>query len=100
MIVQESTKSSSHFGTLRVCALPVQGLDHVMFVAASGTKLLLRQYSIGFKKSGTTTPRTELTEMGPRIDFTVRRTRPAPEELHNQSMKQAKTEKKKVRTVA
>ena len=74
----------------------LQGLDHVMFVAASGTKLLLRQYSIAFKKSGTTVPRTELTEMGPRIDFAVRRTRPAPEELHNQSMKQAKTEKKKV----
>lgn len=69
-----------------------------MFVAASGTKLLLRQYSIAFKKSGTTIPRTELTEMGPRIDFAVRRTRPAPEELQNQSMKQAKTEKKKVQT--
>ena len=66
-----------------------------MFVAASGTKLFLRQYSIAFKKSGTTIPRTELTEMGPRIDFAVRRTRSAPEELQNQSMKQ---EKKKVQT--
>lgn len=67
-----------------------------MFVAASGTKLLLRQYSIAFKKSGTTVPLTALSEVGPRIDFSVRRTRPAPEELHSQSMKAAKTEKKKV----
>lgn len=67
-----------------------------MFVAAAGKKLLLRQYSVGFKKSGTQVPRTELTEMGPRIDFSVRRCKPAPEEILTQSMKQPKLDKKKV----
>lgn len=81
-------------------AINLKGLDHVMFVAASGTKLLMRQYSIAFKKSGTTVPLTQLTEVGPRIDFSVRRTRPAPEELHSQSMKAAKTEKKKEKNVS
>lgn len=78
-----------------VCTLP-QGLDHVMFVAATGNRLLLRQYAIAFKKSGALVPRTELAEIGPRIDFSIRRSRGAPGEIQTQSMKQPKLEKKKV----
>ena len=75
---------------------PLQGLDHVMFVAATGNRLLLRQYAIAFKKSGAQVPRTELAEIGPRIDFSIRRSRAAPDEIQTQSMKQPKLDKKKV----
>ena len=67
-----------------------------MFVAATGNQLLLRQYAIAFKKSGAQVPRTELTEMGPRMDFSIRRSRGAPDEIQTQSMKQPKLDKKKV----
>lgn len=76
--------------------IPLQGLDHVMFVAATGNRLLLRQYAIAFKKSGAQVPRTELAEIGPRIDFSIRRSRGAPDEIQTQSMKQPKLDKKKV----
>ncbi len=76
--------------------IPLQGLDHVMFVAATGNRLLLRQYAIAFKRSGAQVPRTELAEIGPRIDFSIRRSRGAPNEILTQSMKQPKLDKKKV----
>ncbi len=42
------------FGGQQVAAVNLKGLDHVMLaVAVSDTKLLLRQYSIRLKKSGT-----------------------------------------------
>ena len=77
----------------------LQGLDHVIFVTPQNSKLLLlRQYSIVFKKSGTRIPRVELAEMGPSLNLSIRRTREAPTELANESMKQAKVAKRKVRT--
>ena len=81
---------------LSSCAGLVQGLDHIIFVVATGKQLLFRHYSIAFKKSGAQVPRSELTEMGPRFDFSLRRSRAAPEEIQAQSMKQPKIEKKKV----
>ncbi len=79
--------------------LLLQGLDHVMFVAATGNRLLLRQYAIAFKKSGAQVPRAELAEIGPRIDFSIRRSRGAPDEIQTQSMKQPKLDKKKVGSI-
>ena len=63
---------------------------------AVGKQLLFRQYAIAFKKSGALVPRTQLAEIGPRFDFSIRRSRAAPEELQTQSMKQPKVDKKKV----
>lgn len=74
----------------------LQGLSQVIFVVATGKQLLFRQYAIAFKKSGAQVPRTELAEIGPRIDFSIRRSRAAPDEIQTQSMKQPKVEKKKV----
>lgn len=74
----------------------LQGLSQVIFVVATGKQLLFRQYAIAFKKSGAQVPRTELAEIGPRFDFSIRRSRAAPEEIQTQSMKQPKVEKKKV----
>lgn len=73
-----------------------QGLDHVMFVTAVDKKLLLRQYHIQLKRSGTKVPRVELLEMGPSLDLTVRRTRPAPEDLMKEALKLPKLTAKKV----
>ena len=74
----------------------LQGLSQVIFVVATGKQLLFRQYAIAFKKSGAQVPRTELAEIGPRFDFSIRRSRAAPDEIQTQSMKQPRVEKKKV----
>ena len=74
----------------------LQGLSQVIFVVATGKQVLFRQYAIAFKKSGAQVPRTELAEIGPRFDFSIRRSRAAPDEIQTQSMKQPKVEKKKV----
>lgn len=84
----------------QIDAINLKGLDHVMFVAATGDRLLLRQYAIAFKRSGAQVPRTELAEIGPRVDFSLRRSRPAPDEIQMQSMKQPKLEKKKEKNVS
>lgn len=82
---------------LSCCVLSAfQGLSQVIFVVATGKQLLFRQYAIAFKKSGAQVPRTELAEIGPKIDFSIRRSRAAPEEIQTQSMKQPKVEKQKV----
>lgn len=74
----------------------LQGLTQVIVVVAAGKQLLFRQYAIAFKKSGAQVPRTELAEIGPRFDLSIRRSRAAPDEIQTQSMKQPKVEKKKV----
>ena len=74
----------------------LQGLSQVIVIVAAGKQLLFRQYAIAFKKSGAQVPRTELAEIGPRFDFSIRRSRAAPDEIQTQSMKQPKIEKKKV----
>lgn len=51
----------------QVTSINLAGLDRVMVAYAVGdTQVLLRQFVIKFKKSGTRTPRVTLQEMGPR----------------------------------
>ncbi|GIL57190.1 hypothetical protein Vafri_12488 [Volvox africanus] len=77
------------------------GVDRVvMAVAMDDCRLQLRQYSIRFKKSGTRIPRVALTEMGPRIVFSVRRYRLPPSDLQQEAMKQPKLGKKKEKNVS
>ena len=75
----------------------MQGLDHVIFMTALEGKLLLRQYRIALKKSGTRVPRVELHEMGPSLDLSLRRVREAPSDLMAEALKQPKTTAKKAR---
>ena len=75
----------------------LQGLDHVIFVTALEAKLLLRQYRIALKKSGTRIPRVELQEMGPSLDLSLRRVREAPPDLMAEALKQPKMTAKKAR---
>lgn len=73
-----------------------QGLDHVILVTALDRRLLLRQYSITFKRSGTTVPRVQLAEAGPLLDLSLRRSREAPADLASQALQRPKVAKKKV----
>lgn len=84
----------------QIDAINLKGLDHVIVVIATGKQLLFRHYSIALKKSGAQVPRTELAEVGPRFDFSVRRSRAAPDEFQTQSMKQPKIDKKKEKNVS
>lgn len=43
------------------------------------------------KKSGSRTPRVELEDMGPSVDFSVRRTKIASDDLYSRSLKKPKT---------
>lgn len=87
--------------------LNLGGLQHVIMVMATGTgeedcRILFRPYHISLKKSGNRVPMVELSEMGPRIDWKVGRTREAnhdlmkqalrvPKELHKRNIKNKET---------
>lgn len=72
-----------------VNAIRLQGIEHVLsFTLTEDNQILLRSYKILLKKSGLKTPRIELNEIGPSIDFSVRRTKIASEDLYKLSRKQ------------
>ncbi|CAH0552451.1 unnamed protein product [Brassicogethes aeneus] len=65
-----------------VDAVRLQGIEHTISLnATSEGKILLRSYKVLLKKSGCRTPRVELEEIGPRVDFALRRTRLPTEDL-------------------
>lgn len=49
--------------------------------------ILMRSYKILLKKSGLKTPRIELDEIGPSIDFSIRRTKIASKDLYKLATK-------------
>lgn len=69
------------------------GLEHVILVSAIDGKILVRNYRILMKKSGSRIPRIELEDMGPSIDFTLRRTKLASDDLYKRALKVPKTAK-------
>ena len=73
----------------------LNGMEHVIQFSATETEVQMRSYKIALKKSGTRTPRIELEDMGPNIDFVVRRTRLASHDLYKQACKVAKGAKPK-----
>eukprot|EP00878_Enallax_costatus_P022497 GHUV01023868.1.p1 GENE.GHUV01023868.1~~GHUV01023868.1.p1 ORF type:complete len:167 (+),score=70.20 GHUV01023868.1:1370-1870(+) len=86
----------------QVESINLAGLDRVLVAYAAGTSersLLLRQYRIAFKKSGTKVPRVALTEMGPSLDCVLRRSRLPPVDLEKEALKQPKLTKKKEKNV-
>lgn len=65
-----------------VDAVRLQGLEHtISFNATPDGKICLRSYKVFLKKSGVKIPRVELEEIGPRIDFTLRRAKLPTEDL-------------------
>lgn len=77
---------------------PAEGEDTAAAVAAEGEQVLMRSYKVLLKKSGARVPRIEVEEMGPRVDFTLRRAKLAAEDLMRQALRtprEAKVGKKK-----
>jgi ribosome production factor 2 len=66
----------------------LEGLDHVIICTAVDGKILFRQYLIRLKKTGTRLPYTELEEMGPHMDLTIRRTKFAASDLEKEALRQ------------
>lgn len=72
-----------------VNAIRLQGIEHVLsFTLTDDNQILMRSYKIALKKSGLKTPRIEINEIGPSIDFSVRRTKIASEDLYKLARKQ------------
>lgn len=72
------------------------GLDHVISVTATQEgKIFFRVYVIQLKKSGSKLPRVELEEMGPSIDFEIRRTKFAAKDVLKEALKIPRTVKPK-----
>lgn len=74
-----------------VNAIRLQGIEHVLsFTLTEDNQILMRSYKIALKKSGLKTPRIEVNEIGPSIDFSLRRTKIASEDLYKLARKQPK----------
>lgn len=64
-------------------SIRLQGIEHVIcFTLTDDLNILMRSYKIQLKKSGLRTPRIELEEIGPSIDFSIRRTKIASKDLY------------------
>lgn len=90
-----------YFRGEQIKGINLAGLDRIIIATAVDDKeVLLRQYAIKMKKSGTTVPRVVLEEMGPSLDFEVRRQRAAPGDLEKEACRQPKMGKKKEKNVS
>jgi len=79
-----------------VTSVRLQGLEHVLAItAAPDSRVLLRSYRVQLKKSGCSTPRAELEEIGPSLDLALRRTKLAAPDLFKRACKQPKALKPK-----
>lgn len=65
----------------------IQGLDHVIQLSAKDGIIHFAHYSVKLKKSGSQIPKVVLTEIGPTMDLTVRRSKLAAEDLRRESLK-------------
>jgi ribosome production factor 2 len=64
-------------------SIRLQGIEHALsFTVLDDLTILMRSYRILLKKSGLRTPRIELVEIGPSIDFSIRRTKIASKDLY------------------
>lgn len=81
-------------------AIRLQGLEHVIQFTALDGKINFRSYRVLLKKSGSKLPRVELEEIGPRMDFNLRRHKLASDGLFKLACKQPKQLKvKKVKNI-
>jgi len=73
----------------------LSGLDHVIALTATGgNSFHFRHYSIQFKKSGERVPKVELEEIGPSIDFVVRRNKFGDPDLRKRTLAPKQKKKK------
>ncbi|XP_064405063.1 ribosome production factor 2 homolog [Halichondria panicea] len=78
-----------------VSQVRLAGLDHVMTFTVFEGKIYCRNYRISLKKSGTKVPRVELAEVGPSVDFVLRRTQLANDQIIKEASRQPKATKVK-----
>ncbi|XP_047312924.1 ribosome production factor 2 homolog [Impatiens glandulifera] len=79
-----------------VTNLNLAGLDRVyLCTAVSPNKVFMTHCALRLKKSGSIVPRMELVEVGPSMDFVMRRNRFPDEGLRKEAMKKASEVKKK-----
>ena len=72
------------------------GLDHAyVFTAVSSNRVFLTHCALRMKKSGSIVPRMELVEVGPSMDFVVRRHRLPNESIRKEAMKMSREKTKK-----
>lgn len=75
----------------KVESIRLQGIEHVLsFTVTSENVIYMRSYKIHLKKSGQKTPRIELEEIGPSVDFKLRRTKLAGDDLYKEACKVAR----------
>merc|ERR1712128_415079 len=77
-----------------VTNLRLAGVEHCLQFTAVDKKIFFRSYKIVLQKSATRLPRVELEEIGPRIDWVVRRTQLASDDLYKEACKQVKNVRK------
>ncbi|XP_062158629.1 ribosome production factor 2 homolog [Alnus glutinosa] len=82
--------------------LNLVGVDHAyVCTAISSNRVFLSHCGLRLKKSGTKVPRMELEEVGPSMDFVVRRHRLPNDSLRKEAMKTTREQpKKKVENVS
>lgn len=68
--------------------IALSGLDHVVAFTAADGEIAMRHYRILLKKSGGRVPLVDLAEMGPRVDFELRRSRQPTSDLKKDSERQ------------
>ena len=71
-------------------SINLKGIEHVLMFTAADNKILMRSYKIKMENLGLKTPRVALEEIGPRADFTLRRTQIASEDLYKLAFKKQK----------
>lgn len=82
-------------------AVRLQGLEHVLMFTAAEDRIYFRSYRIQMKKSGSRIPRIELEEIGPSVDFRLRRTKISSDDLFKLACKRPKELKvKKVKNIS
>lgn len=90
-----------HFRGEVIENLNLTGVDRVYVCAAiSSSTVLFKHCAIRLKKSGTSTPRIELIEVGPSMDLVIRRHRLPYEDVKKTAMKTAQTQPKKIKNVS
>ncbi|EPS67718.1 hypothetical protein M569_07056, partial [Genlisea aurea] len=79
-----------------ITKLNLAGLDRIYVCAAlSSNRIFFSHCALRLKKSGTTTPKIELIEVGPSMDMVMRRNRPPNDILRKEAMKTAPELRKK-----
>jgi len=77
------------------------GLEHVIVCSTVNEKVFFRVYRVVLKRSGLKTPRVELQEMGPSMDFTVRRSKlAAPDVMREASRVPSQYRPRKIKNIS